>query len=209
MLPKLVAFDIDGTLVPDTTIARHMAGLLDDTALIDNLESGWHQRQVGHREFAVASARAYAGRTVAEMEAHAANLPTIGGAAEAVSALRQTGCLVVLATLSMAFAGRVLSRRLNAHDAGGTELEIESGVFTGRVLRFNDASAKAAFVSSYASARGIERSEIVAVGDSYGDIPMFEAAGRSIALNAESDVVDAADHSIRTRDLRDVLDLLL
>ena len=137
MYPKLVVFDIDGTLLPDTTIARHMAAHLGSLALINELEDAWDSQKVDHHEFAVRSAAAYSGHNLNTLEDAARSLPIIAGAAQVVRILRESGCSVILATMSMAFAARVLARKLGCHDAKGTELEMNGDIFTGKVSAFN------------------------------------------------------------------------
>ncbi len=208
MYPKLVAFDIDGTLLPDTTMSREMAIYLGNQALIDEMEVAWDNHQMDHREFASRSALAYQGRQLVEMEQVAENLPVIAGAAEVVCSLRDSGSRVILATVSVAFAARVLATKLGCDHAGGTELEVVDDVFTGKIARFNDEAAKAAFVKSEAKKHDIPLADVAAIGDSRSDIPLFALVGRSIALNAAPAAKAAASLSIETRDLRDILPLL-
>ena len=208
MYPKLVVFDIDGTLLPDTTIARHMAVFLDDLALIDQMEAAWETHNIDHQEFAIRSAEAYAGHRLDSLVEVAHSLPVINGAFDVIRTLRDNGTVVILATVSMAFAARVLVERLGCNHAGGTELELLDGVFTGRIAKFNDEAAKAEFVRSFATERRIALQDVTAVGDSRSDIPLFGQVGRSIALNASPAAITAATHSISTRNLLDILPLL-
>jgi phosphoserine phosphatase len=208
MYPKLVVFDIDGTLLPDTTIARHMAAHLGSVALINELEDAWDSHKVGHREFAVQSAAAYSGHNLKSLEDAAMTLPIIDGAEQVVRILRKSGCSVILSTMSMAFAARVLARKLGCHDARGTELEMTGEMFTGKVSAFNHETDKAVYASHYREKLGIQKQDIAAIGDSRADIPLFAEVGRAIALNASPAAVEAADRSIRTRDLTDILPLL-
>ena len=208
MYPKLVVFDIDGTLLPDTTIARHMAAHLGDLPLIDELEDGWANHKVDHEEFAVRSAASYAGHNLKTLADAAATLPTIEGAAQVVRVLRETGCSVILATMSMAFAARVLAAKLGCHDAKGTELEMNGDMFTGKISAFNYETDKAVYACRYGEKLGIQKQDIAAIGDSRADIPLFAEAGRAIALNATPDAIEAADQAINTRELTDILPLL-
>ena len=182
MYPDLVAFDIDGTLLPDTTIARHMAAYLDDLPLIEALEDGWARQEVGHREFAVQSARAYRGRGLGEMDDVASSLPVIAGADEAIGELIAHGSKVILATMSMAFAGRVLADRFGCHHVRGTELAHDGETYGGTIARFSGTAAKPEFILAYAERHGIEPERIAAVGDfrrRYSDVPGRRPFGRA------------------------------
>lgn len=52
------------------------------------------------------------------------------------------------------------------------------------------------FVADFCRRRGIEVKEVVAIGDSRSDLPLFATAGFSIALNATSDARAAANTSV-------------
>jgi phosphoserine phosphatase len=95
------------------------------------------------------------------------------------------------------------------HDAVcGTELGIADGVVEGTVSRYFDAHDKLRFVEAWCARRGWGLADVGAVGDSRSDLPLFRAAGRSVALNATADARRAATSQIDTEDLRDVLPLL-
>ncbi|MFE7211470.1 HAD hydrolase family protein [Streptomyces sp. NPDC001698] len=64
---------------------------------------------------------------------------------------------------------------------------------------------KPAFVEEWCRAHGAALHEVAVVGDSRSDVPLFRAAGKSIALDATADARAAAGHVIDTEDLRDIL----
>lgn len=60
---------------------------------------------------------------------------------------------------------------------------------------------KAAAIAAYAASRGIERAEIVAMGDGHNDLGMFAIAGISVApANAVPATMAAADYSTGSND---------
>jgi phosphoserine phosphatase len=76
----------------------------------------------------------------------------------------------------------------------GAELELNqsSGAFTGRIARHFAPDDKVAFVAEHCRRTGIAMEQVVAIGDSRSDLPLFEAVGFSVALNATSDARAAA-----------------
>ena len=56
-----------------------------------------------------------------------------------------------------------------------------------------------------AAARGLDRSELIAVGDGANDIPMLEAAGLGIAYRAKPAAAAAADARVDHNDLTALL----
>ncbi|MFB6960343.1 hypothetical protein ACFCYB_25815 [Streptomyces sp. NPDC056309] len=65
-----------------------------------------------------------------------------------------------------------------------------------------------AFVEERWRSHGAALHEVAVVGDSRSGVPLFRAAGKSVALNATADARAVADHVIDTEDLRDILPLL-
>jgi phosphoserine phosphatase len=205
---RLVSFDIDGTLIRRTTASLHLAERLGHKALVDELELGFFEGRVSASQFADAVAGHYADITVAAAEAHLEALPLIGGIAETVAALNARGILCVISTVSFAFNARFLCRRFGFHGHCGALMHEEDGLLLGRMSRHCSAEDKRDFVIALAAERGIPMTEVAHVGDSVSDLPLFAAAGRSIALNATAPARAAAHHAIDTEDLTDILPLL-
>lgn len=65
----------------------------------------------------------------------------------------------------------------------GTELEIKSGKFTGKVKSLDSAFNKAKIVKDLAAKHRFDLTQSVAVGDTEGDIEMLKLVGRPIAFN--------------------------
>ena len=54
----------------------------------------------------------------------------------------------------------------------------------------------------------VKKDNIVAIGDSIVDLPMFELAGKKIAINAKEGIEKHADFEIKNQDLRDAIGFL-
>ncbi len=206
--PRVVIFDIDGTLLPDTTVCHFMAEGMGHLELIVEMEAAWHAYEIDNRTFSSRDAVNYRGVAVAEVEARLAGLPLIAGLDEVCRRLTAAGVLVKLASCSWSFAGRYLQHRFALHDHCGTEMAEADGIFLGRVARLCSERDKAAHAVAFAHRHGIDIGDCIAVGDSRSDLPLFKVAGRAIALNARSDARAATDGHLDTDDLRDLLPLL-
>jgi phosphoserine phosphatase len=64
------------------------------------------------------------------------------------------------------------------------------------------------FVEEWCEQNGYSMNQVAAIGDSRSDVPLFDRAGMSIALNATPDALAVATHVLDTENLRDVLALL-
>jgi phosphoserine phosphatase len=206
--PRAVIFDIDGTLLPDTTVCHFMAEGMGHLELVVDMEAAWHSYDIDNRTFATRDAVNYRGVAVAEVEARLADLPLITGLDAVCQRLIAAGILVKLASCGWSFAGRYLQRRFELHDHSGTEMAEADGILLGRVARFCDEADKAVHALAFAHRHGVDMADCVAVGDSRSDLPLFEVAGRAIALNARADARAATDEHLDTDDLRDLLPLL-
>jgi phosphoserine phosphatase len=206
--PRAVIFDIDGTLLPATTVCHFMAEHMGHIDLIEEMEAAWHAYEIDNRTFSTRDAVNYRGVAVAEVEERLAELPLIAGLDDVCQRLLAAGVLVKLASCSWSFAGRHLQRRFSLHSHCGTVMSEADGVFQGRVARYCSEHDKAANVLAFAENHAIDMKDCVAVGDSRSDLPMFEISGRAIALNAREDAKSATGEHLDTGDLRDLLPIL-
>lgn len=206
--PRCVAFDLDGTLLSRTTVSLYLAERLGQTAALDGLEQAFVSGRISSRVIADASAAGYAGRTVAEITGLLEEAPWIRGLAPAVATLREAGTAVLVATITWRFAAEFLRRRHGFDAVCGTPIEIEGDVVTGRVARYFEEQDKRDFVTGWCADNDVQLRDVVAVGDSRSDLPLFAAVGRSVALNATRQARAAATDALDTDDLRDVLPLL-
>jgi phosphoserine phosphatase len=207
--PRLACFDLDGTLVRDTSVSRHLADRFGRGAAMDGLERRYAAGEIPNAVVAEEQARGFRGvplpRVVEELE----DIACIGGIDATLATLRDRGIESLLATVTWTFAAEEFGRRHGFAAVSGTEIELDpDGVPTGGVKRHFDEWDKLEFVVSYCEANDIDLAECVAVGDSRSDVPLFGAVGLSIALNATADAREAASVAIDTEDLTDILELI-
>ncbi len=111
--------------------------------------------------------------------------------------------------MTWSFAAQEFGRRYGFAAVSGTEIELDrDGIPTGAVKRHFDEWDKLEFVRSECNANDVDLSECIAIGDSRSDIPLFEAVGFSVALNATPQARESASVALDTEDLTDVLDVI-
>lgn len=203
--PRIVSFDLDGTLLPETTVSVLTARHLGYEAELRSLEERYRRHEISNTHVADASGGWYEGVRLAEIERQLDEAPWIDGLDPTVTALRERGSHVLLGTVTWKFAAEILGQWHGFDAVSGTEMGVTGGVLTGEVTRHFDEHDKLAFVREYCETVGASLSDCVAVGDSRSDVPLFEQAGFSIAVNATPDARGAADVHIETDDLGDVL----
>lgn len=204
--PRLTVFDLDGTLIPKTTVCVHLAEWMGHLDVVHDLERRYAAHEISNTEVAAFDAPHYAGLSLHDVGRRLDSIPSIAGIADTVEALRGRGMEVLLATVTWRFAAEHFARRYGFDAVCGCEMDVDGdGRLAGAVARHIEAEDKLAFVAEYAAARGISLDECVAIGDSRSDLPLFGAVGLAIALNATPAAAAAAHVAIETDDLRDVL----
>jgi phosphoserine phosphatase len=205
---RLVAFDLDGTLIPDTTVSLSLARHLGHEAELQDPERRFRDGEIGNAVIADFEAERLRGRAVDEVEAVIGRIPLIHGLSETVSALKAHGITALIATITWSFAPRAYQHRFGLDGHCGTEMDEAGGRPTGEVIRYCDEFHKRDYVKAESARLGLRPEQCAAVGDSRSDVPLFAWAGTSLAINAAPAARAAADHAFETSDPRDVLPYL-
>jgi len=128
------------------------------------------------------------------------------GARQLVQTMRKHGAFTALVSGGFTyFTGRVRAAAGFDFDQAN-ELLLLDGRLAGTVQEpILDAGAKLAALTNLAAARGLKRSETLAVGDGANDLPMLQAAGLGVAYHAKPMVAKAAEAVINRGDLTALL----
>jgi phosphoserine phosphatase len=173
------------------------------------LERRYAAGEISNSVVAEETASSYRGIPLEKVVTHLSDIPCIKGIDATLAALGERQIESLLCTVTWSLAAEEFRRRHGFVAASGTEIELDSdGVPTGEVKRHFDEWDKLEFVRSYCKVNDVDLAECIAVGDSRSDIPLFEAVGFSIALNATPQAREAASVSLDTEDLTDVLDVI-
>lgn len=191
---RLVVADMDGTLVSGTTALTHLSTWLGHEPLVEGLEDKLARGLISDREVAEMYALSYQGVALADAADAMSRIASIEDIAAGVAMLRRRSVEAFIATVSWSFAARALADTWGFSQVCGADLELDevSGRFTGRVARHFRPDDKAAYVKQHCQRAGIGMDQVVAIGDSRSDLPLFEAVGFSVALNATQDARAAA-----------------
>lgn len=201
----IVAFDLDGTLLPSTTVCLHLGPWVGNDE-IEELERLYDLGQITNTEVAERDATFYKNRRRDDVWRQLEQLELIDGLEDTITWLNTRSLVPVVATVTMSIAADFLCDRYGFAAGSGCQLaETDDGVLLGTVARHFSADDKATFVRQIAEGHGLGFKDVVAIGDSTSDIPLFQAAGFSVALNASSNAREAADIQLDTDDLRDVI----
>ncbi len=119
------------------------------------------------------------------------------GAEILLARLKEKGIRTMLVSGGFTFFTERLKARLGLDYTASNTLEIASGKLTGRVLgTIVDAQGKADWLNRARTELGLDREQVIAMGDGANDLKMMAEAGTSIAYHAKPVVREKARYSI-------------
>lgn len=167
---RLVAFDLDGTLLRGETVCEVLArplGRLDRMREFESLREAV-EIEAARGEMACWYAAVPPDQLLAPLE----SLRLAPGVREGFRLLKRHGVGIAIVSITWEFAAAWFARRLGADYAIGTRLGDGS-----RIAHFWPRD-KARWVSELARQLGLESEGVAAVGDSWGDLDMLRAVGQ-------------------------------
>ncbi|MCH8155650.1 MAG: phosphoserine phosphatase SerB [Proteobacteria bacterium] len=128
------------------------------------------------------------------------------GARTLVQTMRHHGAFCILVSGGFSYFTRRIAERIGFHDHQGNELAFADGKLTGEVLEpILGRSAKLNTLRSLCDEKGLEPSDVLAVGDGANDIKMIEAAGLGVAFHGSDSLKKRANARIDHGDLTALL----
>ena len=207
-LIKLVVFDLDNVIIDGEGIDEigKLVNVEDQIAAITeqamqgelNFETSIKQR-VGLLE----------GAAVDDIKKLADEMPLMAGAEETVKSLKENGFDVVIISGSFDIIANTIKQKLPVDEIFTNSLVSKDGVLTGEVTGPLVSGTKLDILKEYIADAGYTLDECISVGDGANDISMIESAKYGIAFNAKPTLKENADIIVETRNLTDVLDVIL
>jgi phosphoserine phosphatase len=202
----VVAVDLDGTLIHGTTACLHLGAWIGHRAVIEELERRFSAGEIASADIADGDAPHYRGRSIADVAEAMHQAPCIDDIHEGVEHLASRGVDALLCTVTWTFAAQCVADRFGFSAVSGTVMHVDGdGVLAGRVARYFEPEDKVAFLRDYCESHELSMHEVVAIGDGQSDLPMFDAVGFSVALNASPAARAAASVSVDSRSFLDAL----
>ena len=128
------------------------------------------------------------------------------GARTLVRTMRAHGGYALLVSGGFTRFAEPVAEAIGFDEVAANRLVIADGRLSGTVEKpIVGAEAKKQAMLAAAAARGLDRADLLAVGDGANDIPMLQAAGLGIAYRAKPAVAAAADARIVANDLTALL----
>ena len=204
----LVVFDVDSTLIQDEVIEllADAAGKRSEVAAVT--ESAM-RGELDFSQSLRARVETLTGLPESVIESTYARITLTEGAKELIEAIHARGGKAAAVSGGFNQLLEPLAERLGLDFWRANELEVIGGSLTGKVAgKIIDRQAKADALVEWSEELGLVPSRAIAVGDGANDLAMMEVAGIGVAFNAKPKVRAAAELSIGSQDLRELIALL-
>jgi phosphoserine phosphatase len=205
---RLVAFDMDSTLIQAEVIDElaKRAGVGTEVAKITERAM---QGELDFKASLLQRVTLLKGLPESALAEVAATLNLTEGTERLIATLKKLGYKTAILSGGFTYFGRALQRRFGFDYVFANDLEIESGLITGRLAsEIVDGERKATLLASIARHEGFSLEQTIAVGDGANDLPMLSIAGLGIAFNAKPTVKESAKQSLNTLGLDGILYLM-
>jgi len=211
-MPRLAAFDMDGTLIQ----GRLVFALADRLGLSDKVRAVQAGGAMGHEQTR-AIAALFAGLTGKDVEDAIESIPLTKNCEQTIAALRGRGYRIGIISDSYTLAAGSVAKRLQLDFVAANELEIKDNRITGRVgmpLGWDRIGCfckisvcKRYHMEKYARQYGVPVENTLAVGDTKSDICMIRRAGVGVAfMPKDKEIAKATDRIVQEPDLLKVLE---
>ena len=207
---KLAVFDLDGTLKqvrdPYVYLHEHLGVAEEGNAIIAAGMAG----QLPYEEWLRLDAQLWRGTPRAVVEQLLRANPYVPGARATVKAFQNAGVQVAIISTGLLLHAEMVAEELGIGPIFGNEIfftgEDGAAVVSGEARAHVSVYGKRDVMAQLQAELGVVPAECLAVGDSRGDIPLFELAAVSVAVNPNCpEVAEFADIVLPELDLRPLL----
>ena len=208
LLIKLVVFDLDNVIIDGEGIDE-IGKLIN---IEDQIAAITEQAMQGDIDFETSIKKRVGllkGVATDDIRTLANEMPLMKGAEETVSSLKENGFEVAIISGSFDIIADTIKGKLDVDNIFTNSLVEEDGILTGEVTGPLVSGSKLDVLSKLIEEKGYTLDECVAVGDGANDISMIESAKYGIAFNAKPALKENADIIVETRDLTDVLNVII
>jgi phosphoserine phosphatase len=204
---KLVVFDLDGTLTAERSIWEYIHVKLGKWyGYAEEYQRRFLQGKISYRQFCELDAQVWRGMRVDQLRDIVRTVPFNPGVDELTSLLKDLGLKLTLISSGLDVLSEWVEEKYGFDYGVSNGLLHEDGILSGEVEIKVHYDRKAEWVRNIMDMFGVRDDEIIAIGDSAGDMEMFEMAGFSISFNSSSAELDGmADVVIKGNDLSQII----
>jgi phosphoserine phosphatase len=207
---KLVVFDLDGTLTRERSIWEYIHKELGKWyGFAEDYQKQFLAGKISYERFCELDAEVWQGMTVEEIEQIAQRVPFHAGVGDLIGYLKGKGLKLAVVSSGLSVLSDWVHQKYGFDYSVSNDLLHENGVLTGKVRIQVYFDQKAEWVKRILERFNVRPEEVVAIGDSKGDLDMFRMVGFSVAFNSSCEDLDRiANVCIPSQNLADIIPLL-
>jgi phosphoserine phosphatase len=204
---KLVIFDLDGTLTQERSIWEYIHKQLGKWyGFAEEYQKKFLAGEISYDRFCELDAEVWKGMKVEKLLEIVKTVPFQPGADELINYLKNKGLKFAMISSGLSVLTQWVHQRYGFDYSVSNDLLHENGILTGKVKIQVYYDKKAEWVKKILKQFGVKPEEVIAIGDSVGDIDMFQMVGFSIAFNSSCPNLDQiANLCISSQDLADII----
>ena len=207
---KVVIFDLDGTLTQERSIWEYIHKQLGKWyGFAEEYQNLFLAGKISYEEFCERDAQVWKGVRVEELLEIVKAVPFHPGVNELINFLKQKGLNLSMVSSGLSLLTNWVHQRYGFDYSVSNNLLHENGILTGKVKIQVYFDKKAEWVRKILNQFEVKPEEVIAIGDSRGDIDMFQMVGFSIAFNSScKDLDKIASVYIQSQNLADIIPML-
>lgn len=203
---KVACFDMDGTLIQGTTSNLFFAKLLNVEKEVIELEHKLKKGDIDSDTFMVVVSEIMNKLTVNYIKKNFDLLPIVEGIHETLHFLRNAGIVPILVTTSNIIFAECFKEKYGFDRVFGTIHKVSQNGEVGIGTTVCSSKHKIQHVQELVQGLGGTMSQVMAVGDSFSDIPLFSQVGCSIAFNYDEVLEGKADVYVKSSNIFSIID---
>jgi phosphoserine phosphatase len=204
---KLVIFDLDGTLTQERSIWEYIHIRLGKWyGFAEEYQKQFLADKISYEEFCERDAMVWRGMRVEEVLEIVKNVPFHSGVDKLINYLKRKGMKLSMVSSGLSLLTNWVHQKYGFNYSVSNDLLDEDGILTGKVKIQVYYDKKAEWVEKILKRFRVRAEEVIAIGDSKGDIDMFQMVGFSIAFNSSCSELDQiASVCIQSQNLTSII----
>jgi phosphoserine phosphatase len=204
---KLAVFDLDGTLTQERSIWEYIHKRLGKWyGFAEEYQKQFLTGKISYEEFCRLDAEVWKGMRVHELLEIVKTVPFYHGLDELVRFLKEKRLKLSLVSSGLSVLSDWVHEKYGFDYSVSNDLLHQNGTLTGRVRIQVHYDKKAEWVEKILARFGLTSEESLAIGDSRGDLDMFQRVGFSVAFNSSCrELEEVASLCIESQNLTDII----
>ncbi len=204
---KLVIFDLDGTLTQERSIWEYIHKQLGKWyGFAEEYQKKFLIGEISYERFCELDAEVWKGMGVEEVLEIVKTVPFYPGVDELIHYLKKRRLKLSMVSSGLSLLSDWVHQKYGFDYSVSNDLLHEDGILTGKVRIQVYYDKKAEWVEKILKQFGMRPEEVIAIGDSKGDIDMFQRVGFSVAFNSScQDLDQIATLCIQSQNLKDII----